>query len=131
MSQGGGTKIKTPSAKTVKVGTLNPNLNPAMNIQAQQWHKLVLRYDVPAVLKKDRELVINELLKRYYGSPLRSTPEFWHFMKNNCPPDLADDYEVQGYNYWNMNFGNNQRIYVTFDFPGAGVIGEQLITFKP
>ena len=126
---GGGMKLQAP--KTLKIGKVNPGLNPGMNIKAQEWHKLVLRYDIPAVLKKDRELVIDELLARYYGSPLRNTPEFWHFMQNNCPPDLADAYGVQGYNYWDMKFKDNNKIFVTFKYPGTGSSPEKTIIFKP
>lgn len=128
-SQGGGAKYV--SAKTVKVGNVNPGLNAGLNIKAAEWHKLVLRYDIPAVLMRDRDLVITELLYRYYGSSLRNTPEFWHFMSNNCPPDLADDYGVNNYSYWTMRFNDNQRLYVKYYYPGVGVAPEKTIIFKP
>ena len=129
-SQGGGL-AKTLNVKTMKVVQINPNLLPGnMQIQAQQFHKLILRYDVPAVLIRDRDLMVDELINRY-GNVLGQTPAFWTFMKYNCPPEIAGPLGVQNPSWWHMRPGSGTNLYLDFHIRGKNVSKNRTITFNP
>lgn len=125
--QGGGAKF-VPAA--LKVANNNPGLNAGMNIKANEWHKLVLRYDCPAVLIKDRDIIAKELLSRY-GNILGQTPAFWHFMRGNCPADVADDIGVENYDFWDMRARKGMSIPLDFHVRGMGYTINRSLTFNP
>ncbi|MCB2204696.1 hypothetical protein KQI65_08100 [bacterium] len=117
--------------KTAKVVKLNPMLNMGnMNIKQNEFHYLVLRYDVPAVIMRDRDLIVDELIYRYNTS-LMQHPPFWSFMKYNCPPDIADDLGVQNPNHWSMRFGNGTKIPITFHVRGKNYGTDRTYNFNP
>ena len=129
-SQGNGLAMNL-NVKTMKVVKLNPNLLPGnMNIKAQGIHKLVLRYDVPAVLIKDRELMADELLARY-GNVLGQSSSFVTWAKYNYPAEVSVHLGVQQPAYWHMRVGNNTPLYLDFYFRGRDYPLNRTISFNP
>jgi hypothetical protein len=129
-SQGSGL-AKNLNVQTMKVVKINPNLLPGnMNVQSQSIHKLVLRYDVPAVLIKDRELMADELLNRY-NSILAQSSDFVTWAKYNYPAEIAVELGVQNPAYWHMRPGNNTKLYLDFHIRGKNFPINRTITFQP
>lgn len=129
-AQGGVAKV-VPAV--LKVAGKNPGLNAGalnLDLKANEWHKLVLRYDCPAVLIRDRDIIVEELLSRF-GSSLNSSVSFWHFMSSNCPPDIADDLGVSNYQFWNMHARKGMGIPLNFHIRGQGSPLNRKFTFNP
>lgn len=126
--QGGGGGMKIAPVG-IKAANNAPKLNGPGEIAMNEWHKLVLRYDVPAVLEKDRELIVKELMRRY-GNVLGQTPAFWHFMRYNLDAQTAQAIGVTQHNFWDMKFPNNMTINLHFHVDGLNYYLDKTYTFK-
>lgn len=127
--QGGPAGSKTVNAKVGQVANQNPMLNQNMNIKVNEINHLVIRYDVPAVLEKDRGLIVDELMRRY-GNVLGQTPAFWHFMRHNLDAQSASAIGVENYDFWDMKFPSNAKIYLKYHVEGMGYDLPRDYTFK-
>jgi TANFOR domain-containing protein len=117
------------AANAVKVANNNPMLNHQTNIKINEINKLVLRYDVPAVLERDRGLIVEELMRRY-GNVLGQTPAFWHFMRYNLDASRAQAIGVQNHDFWDMKIRNNTSVEFRFHVEGLGYTINRTYKFK-